>query len=483
MKHLISFILCIAIICVSFTLSVAEELNVFQSGAYSYVLNEEGNAIITNHQEGEEKLILPSSLDGYTVTGIGKEAFYNDHFIKELVIPGCIKTIDDSAFAYTNHIRSVVLESGVERIGKEAFLYCQIYELTLPDTLVSLGDRAFACNNISSVQLPDSIQEIGINPFDICERLSVIVVSPDHPVLAVLDGVLFSKEDKRLVCKPLGLEIKEYHVPKGIRFIGERSFLGDETLAVVAIPGSVESVGSFAFEECVGLSAVTIEEGPKEIGEWAYARCSDLSQITIPGSVTKIGDKCFYDCSGLRDVNLSKGLESIGDEAFDGCIALTKIDLPNSVKEIVNNPFVNCERLRTIGVAKGNKSYKVVDGVLFTADMKKLICYPLASKGNQYVIPKGVEVIGEGSFYSCNQMISIEMPDSVRSIEKTAFAFCENLREINIPETAAEIGEKVFLGCDSLVSIKVARESVAADYCRVNALSYTYQDSDDWLNN
>ena len=86
-------------------------------------------------------------------------------------------------------------------------------------------------------------------------------------------GVKYSKDWKRLLIAPLGLE-GEYSIRKGVKVIGNSAF-------------------------------------------WF---CSSLISINISNSVTNIGDKAFSECKSLTNINIPNSVTNIGNEAFDGCI-------------------------------------------------------------------------------------------------------------------------------------------------------------------
>ena len=70
------------------------------------------------------------------------------------------------------------------------------------------------------------------------------------------------------------------------------------------------------------------------IGGWAFQNCSGLTSITIGNSVTNIGYGAFKDCSGLTSVTIPNSVKSIGHEAFSDCKSLTSVEIPNSVRSI-----------------------------------------------------------------------------------------------------------------------------------------------------
>ena len=68
------------------------------------------------------------------------------------------------------------------------------------------------------------------------------------------------------------------------------------------IPGSVTSIGGYAFDDCDSLAAVTIQDGVTSIGDYAFRDCDSLTKVTIPGSVTSIGGYAFYNCGSLKEI-------------------------------------------------------------------------------------------------------------------------------------------------------------------------------------
>ena len=109
--------------------------------------------------------------------------------------------------------------------------------ITLPSTLTSIEDRAFAgCISLPYLYIPDNVSVIG--------------------------------EDVFFACKSL----MEIHLPKSLKDIKHYTFRGCESLESIAIPQRVRS-----------------------IGEEAFAACTKLASVTLPESLTQIGDKAFAD--------------------------------------------------------------------------------------------------------------------------------------------------------------------------------------------
>ncbi len=88
-------------------------------------------------------------------------------------------TIDDRAFYRCKSLDHISLPGGVKEIGSEAFYFCGIHSLELPDSLEVLDQSAFfKCNNLEYVRLPQNVRYIGKWVFHGCNRLKVLENPP-----------------------------------------------------------------------------------------------------------------------------------------------------------------------------------------------------------------------------------------------------------------------------------------------------------------
>ena len=138
-----------------------------------------------------------------------------------------------------------------------------------------------------------------------------------------------------LLCGGVGMtaqaeEEKTYdgfsYVENGDKIIIE-GYTGDKTELV--IPGEIDgkkvtSVGKYAFEDCSGLTSITIPDSVTSIGWNAFRNCSGLTSITIPDGVTNIANDAFSGCSGLTSIAVSK--ENIYYDSRDNCNAIIETE-------------------------------------------------------------------------------------------------------------------------------------------------------------
>ena len=125
------------------------------------------------------------------------------------------------------------------------------------------------------------------------------------------------------------------------------------------------------------------------------------------------------------------------------------------VKNIDECAFVYCKNLKAIYVDKENPYYTDVDGVLFTKDMKLLVNYPVAhetdgGRTKTYAVPAGVERLARNSFYKCDSLEKVTLPDTLTEIGNMSFFKCSSLKLLDLPESVKIIGSDAFSYCSDM---------------------------------
>lgn len=127
--------------------------------------------------------------------------------------------------------------------------------------------------------------------------------------------------------------------------------------------------------------------------------------------------------------------------------------------------FVNCLNLATIKVSEYNNNYCSKFGILFTKDMKTILCYPPLKQTSTYFIPQGVENINTHAFCNNNFLKYIIIPTSIEYIGENSFVNCKYLNQIAIPESVTDIHPRAFSLCPRL-TIRCYKNSIAEDFCK-----------------
>ncbi len=140
--------------------------------------------------------------------------------------------------------------------------------------------------------------------------------------------------------------------------------------------------------------------------------CRDES-VVVPekspegDTVTGIGTSAFLGSLTVKSITLPEGLKTIGDYAFYES-SLESIEIPASVETIGAGAFASCRALKMINVDSGNTRYSSLDGVLFSKDKTRLICYPSGRTEESYTIRLGVSVIEPAAFLNCAYLETVK---------------------------------------------------------------------------
>jgi hypothetical protein len=195
--------------------------------------------------------------------------------------------------------------NNVTTMGVNVFRDCQeLRVVTLSTRLTAIPDNAFRDTAILQLTIPDSVTTIGEYAFSSMR---------DH---STWEGSL-----------------RQVNIGTGVTTIGESAFSNNTHLRSITIPGNVKTIGRWAFLGNRDLVSVVLEEGIEAIGESAFRGCSGLLRVAIPDSVKTIGEAAFNDCSALQTVILGSGLERIGSNAFSAT-ALARVTIPDNVTHI-----------------------------------------------------------------------------------------------------------------------------------------------------
>jgi len=137
---------------------------------------ETGTILFYDSDYGKD-VIIPSSIEGFSVTHIGNEAFKQDD-LSSIIIPASVTSIGDHAFAW-NLLTDIIIPDSVTTIGLFAFYHNNLSEVIIPDQVTFIDHHAFAFNQITHLVLPESLGFIGEEAFAY-NPLATIVIAGDE---------------------------------------------------------------------------------------------------------------------------------------------------------------------------------------------------------------------------------------------------------------------------------------------------------------
>lgn len=396
---------------------------------YDYTVSknaqDEDVATITKYYGSVAAIIVPDTIDGYPVVAIGEGAFRGNKYLTAILIPDCITSIGDYAFADTN-LDSLVLPAELNSLGRCILSGNKgVTEIVIPKTLSSTGssysnliegDGPFAESNVQKVTIEAGMTVIPEHLFHKNSTLTSVEI-PDTVT-----------EISRYAFAQTGLENIE--LPSSVTTLQYEIFSGGNLLQI-SIPDSVTGMGNAIFQNCSKLQKVKLPKARYNISDYTFAGCTSLEEIQLPKTVTTIWPHAFDGCSSLKKVEWSDCLESIKDNAFKGCTSLTEIVIPNTVRELGNEAFRNCDGLEKIVIP--NSVTTIGNSVLYDCDSLTNIS-----------VGVGISKLSESCFEHCDNLEKIVLPYTIKSIDKSAFKECIALKEITIPRNTSSIGTSVF---------------------------------------
>ncbi len=237
---------------------------------------------------------------------------------------------------HADSIKNVVIEAGVTSIGKDAFVYCDnITSVTIPASVTSIGEGAFRlCNKLSTVNYGGT-----------ANKWNAISIGNDNDNLTGANinyaGITWTYNNGTLTISGTG-DVEDYNnssapwydhrydttkivISNGVTGIGEGAFCYFTELTSVSLPGSLKSIGAYAFRGCSSLKSVVIPDSVTSIGEGAFYRCTALTTATVSNSVSRISYGTFMSCENLISVTIPNSVKSIGEKAFYNCGSLTDV--------------------------------------------------------------------------------------------------------------------------------------------------------------
>lgn len=416
------------------------------SGDFTYTIDGDGNAHITNCASGETEIAIPENLDGAKVTEIDAKAFR------------------------AVHPEKITIPASVEYISAD-------------------------------------------NPFAPCMSVKEIVVDDKNENYCAVDGVLYSKDMKKLLFYPNKKSVKSFNIPDGVEEVGIAA-ISETELEEITLPDSLSVIDRHSFSFNASLKSIDMSNTSIEyVDAMAFVNCTSLKEVLFSDSTVTIGLAAFLNCESLEEVTLPPALEEVLQSAFMGT-ALTEIKIPSSVANIGYNAFgykddENAvddflvigdsgsaaqkyatdtddeydyandfefksteaiqaeEELKALNpIVSGDYEYSIQDG-----EAMLLIC---AAMGDTIEVPEEIDGYKVTSIYK-NAFISVGasdiiLPDTVKTIGENAFP--QTLKSLTISANCTEIaGDEPFLTCLSLEEINV-NEGGDGEYSSENGVLY-----------
>ncbi|WP_298484745.1 leucine-rich repeat protein [uncultured Ruminococcus sp.] len=406
--------------------------------------DDDGNLCIRAYVGNATDIVVPSSINGKSVTVIG-----------------------DSAFGENDKIKSVVIPEGVKTINAYAFMECpNLTSVTLPNSLTYIDTCAFYEDaNLTDITIPESVTFFGGSALD---KTGWMKKQQEKDPFVIVNNILLNAE----TCKG------DIVIPDNVTSICRDAFAGNDKITSVKILSNVKECGTDAFSYCQNLVSVDYNADTPYIPGECFGNCPSLENVTMSDNIIGIDYSAFSGCSKLKDVTLSKKLQSIEESAFSGCRNLDSINLPSTLEYIGNLAFCECDKLENVYIPASvteisyiafcscpnfksyvvdpkNENYSSLNGWLCNKNGDTVIDFPDGI--TDIVFPSSIKTIGRSAFDSA-EFEEITIPDTVTKIEDGAFANNSKLKKIVLSKNLKCVGDLFLSWCSSLEQVEFQGE-------------------------
>jgi len=418
-------------------------------------------------------------------------------------IPNSVTSIGDNAFNCSG-LTSVTIPSSVTSIGAYAFQSCSsLTSVTIPNSVTSIGNYAFqSCSSLTAITVDPS-------NFSYCSDTNGVLFNKTQSTLIQCPGgITGSSYTIPSSVTSIGdyafagcTSLTSVTIPNSVTSIGYVAF-EDTRMMSVTIPNSVTSIENNAFDNCTSLtSAIFMGNAPlmgsnmfdSAASGFTVDYLSGASGFSTPTWNGYPSQACNLPTITTNPVNLAvaSGTTVTFAAAATGTppptvqwqVSTTGTGGSFTNIDNVANPSATTGTLTLTNVTSDQNGYayqavftNIVGSTTTTAATLTIAPFTCTTSNNQITItgytgPGGavtipdtinsmpVTSIGTCAFYTCTNVTSITIPNSVTTIGSGAFEQplnqISNLTSITIPNSVTTIGSNAFNGCNGLTSITI----------------------------
>ena len=401
---------------------------------------------------------------------------------------------------------SYTVNSGVTKIGDQAFSNAKLTSITLPTTLKEFGSMVFYYSSLTALSIPASVTTVSTSSFSAMTALTSFSVASGNAVLSTDSrGALFDKNKTILKAYPQGNTSTTYTIPSTVTEIEYDAFWTNKYLKKITLPDNVTTIGGYAFASCSSLEEINIPAKVTKIDNYAFSSNAAMKSVTsaitsptalsetvfnsIPSTATlyvPAGTKSKYQSlagwNKFTNIVEQGGGGSTGNVTYsNGVMTVTLTTAGTLQSSIANSGYstTNVTELVVTGPLNG-ADLKVIRDLTTTGNVTKL---RLTKDGKNATIVGGDPTEYYGShtaskdnvlpaylFYS-SKLTNIYLPNTITSIESYCFAYSNQLVDLSIPASVTSVNSSFVNGCSALTTLYVG--SGSSSYDALNGVLYT----------
>jgi len=282
--------------------------------------------------------------------------------------------------------------------------------------------------------------------------------------------------------------------------VGNSSFKDANIINTLEIESGIRTIEDSAFENC-GVSNITLSDTIISFGSSVFANNDNLTSFTFPTNpaFVETGYKVLYDCNNLTSITLGENIKVISAESFYQCNKLTNVVIPDGLQAILYRAFaktaiteINLKNITGLGAQSFEHCYNLetIDwGACLWGGKIDYRTFYMCNSLKEINIPDNVEVVGTDAFNGCTSVTSIDL-NNVIQIEYCGFANT-GITELTIPESVKSMGAFSFGNTTNLetvtfkndIRIYISDDSAPSKQLFIVFGKLTYNEPSDTWNN
>lgn len=374
---------------------------------------------------------------------IGDGAFAQCQLV-EINVPKTVLQIGEEALMANPLVRvSFDKDAVLHTIGGGAFAECrQLEEIDLPFSLHTIGDFAFQSSGLREVTIPAGVTTLGTGAFALCPNLTAVTIAEGNANYCDIDGVVYTKDHVTIHTYPAGKEDGNYTLQSKAQIVAPWAFAGAQ-LYTVELPDALIQIGEYGFARCANLQYVLIPDEVMQIGRYAFAYDWNLGSVSF-NETSKLPRLSYgaFAYSGIFEFRVPANVSTMAQGVFEGCRNLYSITFAanSKLESISAYMFDGCTNLQTITFEQGSALTSIQAHGLEGMDQLSYIDFGDAKLTN----------IDNFAFRFCENLQSLDLPETVTNIGRYAFYGCKNLTQLTIPANVEHIGSYAFLATNDV---------------------------------
>ena len=312
----------------------------FISGNYEYVMLKDSTISISRYKGEDKSIVIPSVIDGKTVSDILCYAFAYNEYVESVTIPGTVKSLGEFAFMYCKNLEVINLSEGLETLAGYSFSHIpKLKKIYIPSTVKSIGTYGMVYDSPS---------------------IESIEVSPKNTKYSSKDGVLFNKSKTKLLVFPCAKKVNSYKIPSSVIAIPETAFRGCSQISKLVIWDNLKNFNTIGFIDLTGVKEFTVSKKNKYFCSkngvlfdkkvtrlYRYPAKKKTKSYTIPKTVTTVYAGAFYNNKYITTIKMSKKVRYIDFRA----------ELWDAEKR---SPFSGCKNLKNVYYSGSKKDWNKI---------------------------------------------------------------------------------------------------------------------------